>query len=430
MKKYTLYFLVLCAIIAQAEDAGFIRAYDLGEFDKAAGEISNLDISRPEIARRLGVMYYKGQGVSGDKSKGLALMESAMLGGDSMAALNLAKIYYKFEANEAKATWCLLVARKIGGADAVEDINRMYNIIGQDYEKNLDEYIRHLHKQLQDENDKLGLKTAEFCRAIAKSEEFAKKLRDENGKLRVDVDGLSQEVTKRGERIEELQNNLRDKDEELRDKLRDKDEEIKRLNGVLNGRVDKSILEKLQTELSECKDKYAKSFMEGEEWRGKYKKVESTLSGWRDEKLEADRWRRKYEASEKELSNLKRKYERLVQMSQGDEIDPDVVVDDSSCDSGPLRGLKTLFCAPCNYIRVGETAQYACTDDGFIHYVSLAFCGSLIAIAETVPVVCDVVNGVADAVTLGAYGDWLYDGSLTPDWQDRDNTHFPWLDER
>jgi TPR repeat protein len=89
---------VICGLIALPGFAGFledgIRSHEgkdypkaIGAFQKAAAE------GNSEAQRRLGFMYYHGEGVVHDNKQAVALFEKAAAGGDILSASNLAMMY-------------------------------------------------------------------------------------------------------------------------------------------------------------------------------------------------------------------------------------------------------------------------------------------------------------------------------------------------
>lgn len=159
-----LFFMAFVGIggLVFSDDASFIRAYDAGQFDVAAGRIQDANMSNPEVVRRVGVMYYNGKGLKGDQAKGRELLEQAMLAGDAMAAINLAKIYFKIEKNSPKAAWCLMVAECSADTSIQTDVIRLRECLGDNYLKGVSSYITQLRGLLADEQAALRNKVTEY----------------------------------------------------------------------------------------------------------------------------------------------------------------------------------------------------------------------------------------------------------------------------
>ncbi len=145
-----------------ADDAAFIQAYDAERFDVAAGRVQDADMSNPGVARRVGVMYFNGKGVKRDQAKGRELLEQAMMAGDAMAAINLAKIYFKIEKNVPKAAWCLMVAECSGDVSVQPDVIRLRECLGENYLKGVLSYITQLRGLLADEQMALRTKDEKY----------------------------------------------------------------------------------------------------------------------------------------------------------------------------------------------------------------------------------------------------------------------------
>ena len=154
-----------CAFLATllvADDATFIALYDNEKYDDAAKAIESVNLNNHEVARRAGAMYYSGLGVSPDKERGKHYLENAMLAKNAHAAINLAKIYYKFEHNLPKASWCLHVADDLQDKAIAEDVANMKEKLGAQYTKGIILYVEQLHGQLRDEIESAKRRTGEF----------------------------------------------------------------------------------------------------------------------------------------------------------------------------------------------------------------------------------------------------------------------------
>lgn len=96
-----------------------------------------------------------------------------------------------------------------------------------------------------------------------------------------------------------------------------------------------------------------------------------------------------------------------------------------------VRGCRTFLFAPCNYLRTFEAMDNVCAtlrdEDGYDRLVGIASVPAVFGL-ETVPAACDIVNGLLDLITVGAYGDLIYSRGIKHCWKERNNTRFPWLD--
>lgn len=160
--------LMFClTIIGRADDARFIRLYDSGKYKEAAGELETVSLTNPLVASRVGAMYYSGLGVMPDKERGKQYLEKAMLAKNARAAINLAKIFYKFEHNLPKASWCLHVADDLQDTAVSDDVANMREKLGDQYAKGMILYVEQLRGQLRDEIELAKRRTGELEKEIA-----------------------------------------------------------------------------------------------------------------------------------------------------------------------------------------------------------------------------------------------------------------------
>ena len=88
----SLAFIVLPCLAGDLEDG--IRAHDRRDYVRAAGAFQKAaSRGNAEAQRRLGFMYYHGEGVAQDNKRAVTLFESAVAAGDVESASNLAKMY-------------------------------------------------------------------------------------------------------------------------------------------------------------------------------------------------------------------------------------------------------------------------------------------------------------------------------------------------
>ncbi len=129
-----------------AHDAEFIRQYDAGDFASAAKLISSVDTQKPEVARRLGTMYFKGEGVACDSVIGIRHTMQSAMAGDVVAMGNLVKMFVR-EGNYAQAAASLVFLEQKGGfsSDEIEKFRKtVYDAqrIGNAIEQGLSARIR------------------------------------------------------------------------------------------------------------------------------------------------------------------------------------------------------------------------------------------------------------------------------------------------
>ena len=155
--------LIFCVtVIGHTDDDRFIQLYDSGKYKEAAGELEMVSLANPLVASRVGAMYYSGLGVVPDKERGKQYLERAMLAGNAHAAINLAKIYYKFEHNLPKSSWCLHVADDLQDTAVAGDVANMREKLGDQYAKGIILYVEQLHGQLRDEIESAKRRTEKF----------------------------------------------------------------------------------------------------------------------------------------------------------------------------------------------------------------------------------------------------------------------------
>lgn len=366
----------LVGMAATADEASFVRAYDAGMYDEAARQVEGLDTAKPGVARRLGVMYYNAKGVARNQGKGCGLLEQAMASGDATAAINLAKIYFKFEKNVPKAAWCLMTAETLGDLSVKDDVARIRKELGGDYQKGAVSYIEQLRDAWNRERKASKDKAAEF-----------EQIRASLTKQLADAQAASE--SKVGELETQLENAKWQFVNDLAD-AKQSAAEAKRKYKEMVAQHNKLV------------DKYNNLVR-------KYNTLPKTGNGNKTAMLRGDDY-------------------------NGNEID--IGYDGSSVLWGWLgRGLDTFFSSPCNFVRtipaVREVYKTTETDTGTLDaFIASVISAPVVLCAETVPTFCDVGNGLLDVISLGAYGDWLYSGKLDPRWDRRDNSHFPWLDRK
>lgn len=488
MKRTAIVALAAWGGVAFADPGSFVRAYDAGDFDGAAGQLEGLDTADPGIARRLGVLYYKGQGVACDRAKGLALLEQAMTGGDATAAVNLAKIYFMTEKNVPKAAWCLFVAESLKDASVRNDVTRLRGCLGDGYLKGVASYVAQLQDVLASERAALKDKASEAerertsltrqiesCQAKAKEkvETFAREreaLTAEKENLGQKLAAAEKAMATDRERIEELNAKVAEaaSARSSLDKVNEEHAASKRENAARGEEIErlKRELAEAATEARKVGEELAAANKRHQEVLGKYnalvassnQKASSYENALAEAKTAAEEANRKHQELQSKYTRLVEKYNDLVReynrlfkiyrdaTANGSEHDGSVAVAEVKAESeedtktdphaGRFgRGWNTFFCAPCNFVRAiaatgrlyDETEKV--TNGGYAFFIA-AIGAPIVFCCEIVPTVCDLGNGLADMISLGAYGDWLYSGSIESRWYERDDSHFPWLDRK
>lgn len=474
--------------LALADQSSFVQAYDAGKFDEAAKQIDGLDTSHAGVARRLGVMYYNGKGVDGDQAKGRTLLEQAMMAGDATAAVNLAKIYFKVEKNSPKAAWCLMVAEGLKDASVKDDVAKLRGYLGDDYLKGVASYIAQLRDLLASEQLALKNKTAEserertsLTKQITSCQDEAKKKDEAFAREREELTAAKADLGKKlttaeetvaadKKKIDELTAKLAEasSDRSALDKLKEECEDSKKKHAIQSEEVEKLKKELAETaaEAKKTGEELAAANKKNQEVLDKYnalvassnQKVSNAENALAEAKTAAEESNKKYKEMltkynklVDKYNDLVRKYNRMLKIykdgsamikgydPEGDEIDVDdetELAEDEKKDPNADwfgRGWNTFFCAPCNFVRTipatGELYDSALksTSGGYAFFVA-AISTPVVFCCEIVPTVCDLGNGLADMISLGAYGNWLYSGSIESRWYKRDDSHFPWLD--
>ena len=446
----------LVGMAATADEASFVRAYDAGKYDEAARQVEGLDTAKPGVARRLGVMYYNAKGVAGDQGRGRDLLEQAMAAGDATAAINLAKIYFKFEKNVPKAAWCLMTAETLGDVSIKDDVARIRKELGDDYQKGVVSYIGQLRDAWNSERKANKDKAAEFeqiraslTKQLTDAQAASKKLREETDQTNKT---LTEKLAASESKVKELETQLEDAKKKCADQV-DLAAGLAEMKKTLFAR-DEEIAElkkSLAAEKNRCQEvsvKYNELMATSNQ---KVMQFQKDLAEAKQSATEAERKYKEMVAQYNKLvdkyNDLVRKYNTLLKTGKGNKTallrgydyngnEIDIGYDGLDVAWGWLcRGLATFFSSPCNFVRTIPTVREvyktseAATSTPYAFFVA-AISTPVVLCAETVPAVCDVGNGLLDVISLGAYGDWLYSGKLEPRWNRRDNSHFPWLDRK
>lgn len=435
-------------IAASAWSASFIELVDADQYESAAKLIDTVDENDPEIARRLGVMYYKGLGVAQDKAKGIRLLEKAMLRGDAIASINLVKIYYKSESNLPKAAWCLMSAEAINDALVRSDVEKMKNIFGDRYYRNLIIYIANLRDDLAESRTSLEDCSLDIMRLKSVNRELESKINDSlklSSELEEQIESITLQLKSMTNHANELESELNDCKAELVAKVND----IAELN---------SAIDTMSAEHKELQKNYDTLLKKGAESEAQYNALSAkhqALSGTTSKKI--GELKKENSTLKENLHAVEERNEHLIVLCEEmvynynslalkhgekfryeyDDEQDDLMyyTKDESSWTGVKRGALTLIQSPCNFLRAAprcksffdETARHDGVDGACIMTI---FAAPFLFAFEAVPVSLDVFNGCVDVVTLGAYGDWLYEGNLTPLWYERDNAHFPWINKK
>lgn len=480
MKSIILTAVAALGVAVHAGESQFIAAYDAGKYDDAAKQIDGLDTSKPEVARRLGVMYYDGRGVAGDQVKGRDLLEAAMLGGDATAAINLAKIYFKLEKNSPKAAWCLLVAEGSGDASVKEDVAKLHERLGDQYLKGVELYIKQLRGLVRDEQAAIAKKTLEYDKeraslrqqitsAAEKNESLEKKLKEateaaaeEKGKAKDLAEKLSAatdekaKLAKAKDELDAASKSAVEKEASSSEKNKKLEEELAKIKAELESTTAEA--KKSSDELEAANKKYKEIFDKYNDLvASSNQRVSTGTTALAEAKTELEEANKKYKDMLGKYNKLVEKYNDLVKrynnamklLKSGtvklnpkelENLDDEMIAQilnaaeerDRAIDRyGSFgRAWNTFFCFPCNFIRSGFAAHniYSAFDNKVCGFFTAAISTPVVFCCEVVPAVCDFGNGLVDMLSAGTYGDWLYSGDLTSQWYKRDDTHFPWLD--
>lgn len=461
-----------------AGQSPFVQAYDAGNFDEAARQIDGLDTSDPGVARRLGVMYYNARGIEGNRARGRALLEQAMMAGDAAAAVNLAKIHLRIEKDLPKAAWCLLVAEGLKDVSVKDDVAQLRAYLGEGYPKGIGTYVAQLRDSLASAQTALKDKTdasereraaltsrITACQDAAreKGEDFARereKLATANADLAQRLAAAEEKITADREEIDGLDAKLARATSDLSDldRLTEEHEAATKRNAAQGEEI-----EKLKRELAEAttEGKKAAEMLEKSNVRHqaaleKYnalvassnQKVSNYETALAEAKAAAEESDRKHKEMQTRYNKLVEKYNELVReynrlfkvYKEGASTALNTELDVTAVDGVDKanarwfgRGWNTFFCAPCNFVRtipaVGALydSTLKSTNGGYAFFIAVI--GSpFVFCCEVVPTACDLGNGLVDMISLGTYGNWLYSGSIESRWNKRDNSHFPWLD--
>lgn len=291
------------AIFADAND--FVSAYDAADYGEAVRHANGLDTSSPRVARRLGVMYYEGRGVTEDRERGKKLLEDAMLSGDAQAAINLAKIYFRRERNEPKAAWCLLVAEVADDPMVKADVEALRELMGKQYLRHVALYIAQLRVTLREER-------------VA-----SKKRAEESDAAYADLQRL---ITTAAERREVLETKLTQKDEAVRQVKLTLAAEKSRADGLATDLVTANAkVSAAETECRKRMEDLAAAKAERQTLIEKYNLLVASsnrkILSKESEAVElAKQWheaRRKIEEAEKRSLEKDRKYKELKDMYNG-----------------------------------------------------------------------------------------------------------------
>ena len=480
MKSIILTAVAALGVAVLASESQFIAAYDAGKYDEAAKQIDGLDTSKPEVARRLGVMYYDGRGVAGNQVKGKGLLEAAMLDGDATAAINLAKIYFKLEKNSPKAAWCLLVAEGSGDASVKEDVAKLHERLGGQYLKGVELYIKQLRGLVRDEQAAMTKKTAEYDKeraslrqqitsAAEKNESLEKKLKEateaaaeEKGKAKDLAEKLSaatdekEKLAKAKDELDAASRRAVEKEASSSEKNKKLEEELAKIKAELESTTAEA--KKSSDELEAANKKYKAIFDKYNDLiASSNQKVSTGTTALAEAKAELEEANKKYKDMLGKYNKLVEKYNDLVKrynnamklLKSGtvklnpndlENLDDEMIAQilnaaeerDRAIDRyGSFgRAWNTFFCFPCNFIRSGFAAHniYSAFDNKVCGFFTAAISTPVVFCCEAVPTVCDFGNGLVDMLSAGTYGDWLYSDDLTSQWYKRDDTHFPWLD--
>ena len=492
MKKVIAGFVVGMSIVAFGDDSSFIAAYDAKKYADAAKEIKEVNMSNPAVARRAGVMYYEGEGVECDKTKGKELLEQAMFAGESIAAVNLAKIYCKLEKDFPKAAWCAMVLESRKDSLCEEDKKDLEKLLrgylGKDYEKEVVSYVIQLHQQLKNEIAERKKKMEEAAHV---QEELSKKIA-ETEKEKKDLEGnvakAQEEIKKQIEKIAEVETKLSAVNQKLVDaqkQIKERDDKLsaaeKNLANFEKQRKEKdNQIAGLKKELEQAKVTGSAEAMRqikeltdrlsaaGEELAEAKKDCAEKSEKIADLEGKIDQVKRDFEASAAKFEEMKEKYERLREVhnrcsviddkqykklkKEYDELRENYeklydgyndllkeyqrVINGRTSASDSvnfIRGWNTFWAAPGNFARVFPAVEKV-YDVGELDanpgvgFFAATIEAPVLLVCEAIPTALDFCNGFLDMITLGAYGNWLYSDKLTPKWWERDNGHFPWLD--
>lgn len=410
-------------LASSAWAASFIELVDDEQYESAAKLIDQIDQNDPGVARRLGVMYYKAKGVPEDKAKGIALLENAMISGDSIAAINLVKIYYKAENDIPKAAWCLMLADTLNDKSVREDVDRMKNVLGSDYTRNVITYIDNLRRDL--ENGKTSLIRAET--SLKRLESLIDK---ERGDFKIAKDGLDKQLQESLSRCSEYKDEIYELNEELETantRIEEYEKQLTTINAKLEN-VDQTKndisnrAESLEKTIEENRSELALSSKLQDKLRKDLQALQKTYSAL---STDYNALRVKHESLSKEHDELLVKYDVLqieLMKNNVEESEDNGLV--SNIFSGVGRGASTVVHSPLNFKRAfkeSDDLAYEMSkevDKGYAHTVAYVSLPLLLGI-QLVPTILDFANGTIDIATLGMYGNLIYRNGITPFWQDK-----------
>jgi TPR repeat protein len=123
-----IFFFTTTCLASDLEDG--VRAHERKDYAKAASAFEKAAAKGSgEAQRRLGFMYYHGEGVAQDNKRAVALFEGAVQAGDVESASNLARMYefgMGVELDEIRATTWYRKAAEMGEPAAQFSTSVMY----------------------------------------------------------------------------------------------------------------------------------------------------------------------------------------------------------------------------------------------------------------------------------------------------------------
>lgn len=116
----------------QAGEAAYLRALHIARYGGVAASVAPLEQAvaqgSPAAMTRLGLMYYRGEGVARDERRGAELVRQAALKDDPAAMLALASAFHRgegFAQDEDQARFWLVRAAETGYRPAMEARRRL-----------------------------------------------------------------------------------------------------------------------------------------------------------------------------------------------------------------------------------------------------------------------------------------------------------------
>ena len=224
---------------------------------------------------------------------------------------------------------------------------------------------------------------------------------------------------------------LRRGQEEFKDKAEIKEEALKtlevkyrlaekRISGLIDTTNEQQRV--LGSRILALEDQLSAATFSLEQSRTELINVENELSSATNQLSELDR---EHDKLQREHAELLIAYKRLKGKGNS--------ASDRSSLKGIGRGFATLVMAPCNYFRiVPQTCEMADAIESKNGCSQLSVIMAFpLLVWDTIPTIADIADGVADIVSLGGYGDWLYSEEgfkgNSPWWYERSNKGFPWI---